>query len=80
MKHLPDSKNVNSTMLPLQDSKKFKFTQNTDSALFQGIQLSDKARFMISQGIHFVVFSLRKKELNELIDNLSDLEKSLKDS
>jgi len=62
-----------------QDSKKFKFNQNIERVLFEGINMDKTIRIFISRGLDLVVFNATKKELKELIGNLSELEKGLKD-
>ncbi len=63
---------------PLQDSKKFSFSQQIDDMYFEGINMTDNIRILLSQRTDVISFHISKKELKELIGNLSDLEKGLK--
>ena len=62
----------------LHDSKKFSFSQQIDNMYFEGINMTDRVRILLSQQHHVISFNITKKELKELIDNLSELERGLK--
>jgi len=63
-----------------RDSKKFRFSQVINNTFFEGINLKNKASFIISQGTDVLAFRITKKELDELIENLSILWTGLKNS